>query len=253
MKIAYVVPGPMKRDELGRREHLLQQWASPGVSVEIIDVSEGPSSVESMYEEYLGIPQTAKTIYRLDQEGYDAVVLGCAGDPGLDAFREITRNTCIVGPREAGMNIAAMLGHRFSVLTVTDSRIPRGYELAMIAGLTSKLVNVRALNIPVLELATSRSATLEKLISIGREEIEKHRADTLVLGCMSMGFLHVAEEMTKALGIPVINPVRAALKTAEALVSSGLLHSKRGYALPPKLASGKVKSLDALLTSRTDS
>lgn len=252
MKIAYVVPGPMSREELGRRGKLLQQWASPGVSVEIVDVSEGPASVESMYEEYVGIPNTAKTIFRLEQESYDAVVLGCAGDPGLDAFREITSSMLIVGPREAGMNIAAMLGHRFSVLTVTDSRIPRGYELAMIAGLSSKLVNVRAVNIPVLELATNRAATLEKLIRIGQEEVEHHRADSLVLGCMSMGFLHVAEEMTRALGIPVINPVRTALKTAEALVASGLVHSKKGFALPPKIVNGKARSLNELLIRRAD-
>lgn len=251
MKIAYVVPGPMKREEISRRQLLLQKWASPGVTVEIIDVAVGPASVESMYEEYLGIPEAAKVIYRLDQEDYAAVVLGCAGDPGLDALREITQNVLVVGPREAGMNMAAMLGHRFSVLTVTDSRIPRGHELALIAGVRSKLVHVRALNIPVLELAQNRSAALEKLVQIGQEEVEHHHADCLVLGCMSMGFLNVAEEMTVRLGIPVMNPVRTALKTAEALVMCGLHHSKKGYAYPPKLSSGKAKSLDDLLHKRT--
>lgn len=185
MKIAYVVPGPMKREEVSRRELLLQQWASPGVTVEIIDVAQGPASVESMYEEYLGIPEAAKNIYRLDQEDYAAVVLGCAGDPGLDALREITKNVLIVGPREAGMNMAAMLGHRFSVLTVTDSRIPRGHELAMIAGLRSKLVHVRALNIPVLELAQNRSATLEKA---GTDRSRRSRAPSSRL---SRSRLHV--------------------------------------------------------------
>lgn len=119
--------------------------------------------------------------------------------------------------------------------------------------MTSELVNVRALNIPVLELAVNRTATLEKLVSIGREEVERHRADSLVLGCMSMGFLHVAEEMTKALGIPVINQVRAALKTAETLVTCGLRHSKRGYAEPPKITSGKAQSLDDLLVRLKES
>lgn len=63
----------------------------------------------------------------------------------------------------------------------------------MIAGLSTKLVNVRAVNIPVLKFATNQAATLEKLLRIGQEEVEHHCADSFVLGCMA--FLQVAEEM----------------------------------------------------------
>ncbi|MBM7662131.1 allantoin racemase [Bacillus mesophilus] len=250
MKIVYVVPGPMNLEEVARRGALLKQWAGEGVQVDISTVADGPASIESMYEEYLSIPQTAKLIYQHEQEGYDAVVLGCAGDPGLDAYREITTNLTIVGPAASSFHTAALLGHRFSVLTVTDSTIASAYELVQKAGLSSKLASVKAVNIPVLELGVDRQATLEKLIAIGKKEIEENGADTLTLGCMSMGFLNVAEDMQEALGIPVINPAKNALKVAEALVGAGYRHSKKAYMVPPKLASGKVKSLDELHVTR---
>lgn len=245
MRIVYVVPGPMNDEEISRRGALLNQWAAQGVTVEIASVSEGPASIESMYEEYLSIPETARLIYRLEQEGYDAAILGCAGDPGLDAYREITTSLTVVGPAAASFHTAALLGHRFSVLTVTDSTVPSSYELVQKAGLSGKLVSVKAVNIPVLELAKDRKATLDKLVEIGKMELA-NGADTLVLGCMSMGFLNVAEEMQEILGIPVINPARNALKVAEAFVGAGYSHSKKAYMIPPKLATGKVKSLDEL-------
>jgi allantoin racemase len=57
---------------------------------------------------------------------------------------------------------------------------------------------------------------------------------------MSMAFLGVAEQLSEELGVPVLNPARTALKTAEALVSSGLRHSKKAYPVPPKVAAGAV-------------
>lgn len=250
MKIVYVVPGPMVEQEVSRRGALLQEWAAPGVVTEIASVSSGPASIESMYEEYLSIPETAKLIFQFEKDGYDAVILGCAGDPGLDAYREITTKLTVVGPAASSYHTAAQLGHRFSVLTVTDSTIASCYELVQKAGLSDKLASVKAVNIPVLELAKDRDVTLNKLVEIGRKEIEENRADSLVLGCMSMGFLNVAEDMQQILGIPVINPSRNALKVAEGLVGAGYSHSKRAYMIPPKLANGKVQSLDELLISK---
>ncbi|MGE5593378.1 MAG: aspartate/glutamate racemase family protein [Betaproteobacteria bacterium] len=246
MRIVYVVPGTMDEKEMARRGGLLREWAAPGVQVDITGVTEGPASIESMYEEYLSIPATAKKIFELEQEGYDAAILGCAGDPGLDAMREITSKMLVVGPAEASFVVAAMLGYRFSLLTVMDSMIPSSYELVHKAGVAAKLASVRAVNVPVLELACNRHATLEKIIAVGRRAIEEDGAHVLVLGCMSMGFLNVAEDIQAALGVPVVNPSKVALKVTEALVGSNLRHSKKAFALPPKLAEGKVGSIDDL-------
>lgn len=246
LKIVYIVPGPMPEEEAKRRENLLKEWSFPTTEVEIRTVSQGPASIESMYEEFLSIPETAKLMVQAESEGIDGAILGCAGDPGLDAYRELTNKMVVIGPGVSSMHTASLRGSRFSVLTVTDSTVPSVYELADKAGLRSKLVSVKAVNIPVLELANDREKTLSQLLEYGREVI-KDGADTIVLGCMSMGFLEVAEDMEKALGIPVINPAKAALKITESFAHIQYSHSKRAYYTPPKLTSGKVKKLDDLL------
>lgn len=248
MKIVYIVPGTMQKKEAKRREGLLKEWAFPTTEVEIRTVSQGPASIESMYEEYLSIPETAKLMVEAEQDGVDGAILGCAGDPGLDAYRELTENMVVVGPGMAGMHVAALRGSRFSVLTVTDSTVNSVYELADKSGLRGKMVSVEAVNIPVLDLAKDRQSTLEKMIVFGKKAMDKG-ADSLVLGCMSMGFLEVAEDMEKELGIPVINPSKAALKLTESLAYIGYTHSKKAYHTPPKLAEGKVDSLDKLFVT----
>lgn len=252
MKIAYVVPGILPREELDRREKILKSWAFPGTEIEIVGITEGPASVESMYEEYLSIPDTARNIARLEKEGWDAAIIGCAGDPGLDAMREITENMLVVGPGQTSMQVAAMLGHRFSLLAVTASTVASGFELAYKAGVQAKLVSILPLDIPVLDLAQDRDGTIKKIVKIGQKAVDQDGADVLVLGCMSMGFLEVAADVADIIKIPVINPALVAVKVAESLVASNLQHSKKAFMFPPKLAEGKVNNLDELMVRRDD-
>lgn len=246
MKILYLIPGPMGRTpagkvEVARRGRLLQQYAAPGTEVGIDDVPEGPASIESMYEEYLSIPATVRRAVELEEAGWDALILGCYGDPGLDAFRELL-SIPIIGPGEATAFMAASLGHRFSIITITDSVIAMTERQIRNTGVGEKLASVRAVNIPVLELHHDRERTIEATIEAGRMAITQDRADTLILGCMSMGFLEVAEAAAPELGVPVLNPGKTALKFAEATVGAGLTHSRRAYMSPPKLALGHAKS-----------
>lgn len=254
MRISYLIPGPMGRTDKGkaemeRRRGLLVEYAAPETEIGVEDVPSGPASIESMYEEYLSIPATVERALELEQDGWDAIVLGCYGDPGLDAFRELL-SIPIIGPGEATALVAASLGHRFSVITVTDSVVAFTERQIWNTGVGEKLASVRAVNIPVLELHDDREKAVEATVEHGRAAIEDDRADTLIVGCMSMGFLGIAEAASEQLGVPVLNPSKVALKYAEALVGAGLTHSRRAYMLPPKLASGKVGSALELLKGK---
>jgi len=240
MRILYLIPGWMSRTDAGRQEmtrraQFLQQAAHPQASVEVWDVEGGPSSIESMYEEYLAVPGALARIQEAASAGYDGVVLGCFGDPGVDAARELV-SIPVVGPGEAGMLFAASLGHRFSIVTILDSVIHPLRRLARDVGVETKLASVRAVNIPVLELAHDRKGTFDRMLEAGEMARDIDAADTLVLGCMTMAFLGEHRELSTALGIPVVNPVQASLKLVESLVAMGLAHSKRAFPVPPKMA-----------------
>jgi allantoin racemase len=220
----------------GRTEKL-QAFLSPGVTLESRRPTGGPDSIESMWEEYLSVPGTMDMAVQLEREGFDAIVPGCFGDPGLDGIREIV-NIPVVGPGQAGMMVAATLGHKFSIVSVVENIVRPLENLALLNGFSSKLASVRQIGIPVLELNNDPEYTYRKAIAVCRETIEQDRADVLVMGCGTLSFR--SEELAAELGVPVVNPLRAALRMAELYVSSGLTHSKRSYPTPRKIREGLV-------------
>ncbi len=238
MKILYLIPGWMShteagRQELQRRHEFLQREAGPTTQVDVWDVEGGPASIESVYEEYLSVPGALARVQEAARSGIDGIILGCFGDPGVEAARELL-TIPIVGPGEASMLFAASLGHRFSIITVLDSVIHPLRRLARDVGVDSKLASVRAVNIPVLELAGQREKTYQQMLQAAQLARDSDGAEVVVLGCMTMAFLGEHRRLAGALGLPVVNPVQAALKLLEAQVAMGLAHSKRAYPTPPK-------------------
>ncbi len=237
MRICYAVPGalsagPSGAEELERRTIFLNERASAGTRVDVRDNPEGPASIESGTEELLAAAGLLGQLPALETEGFDALIIGCFGDPGLEAGRELV-GVPLVGPAQASMHLAAQLGDRFGIITVVQQVVPTLRRLARLYGLASTLASLRAVDVPVLELRKRRDEVISTLERQGRQVVADG-ADALALGCMTMGFLDVAAELQERLETPVVNPVLAALHTAEALVRGGLRASRHAYPLPPK-------------------
>jgi allantoin racemase len=56
------------------------------------------------------------------------------------------------------------------------------------------------------------------------------------MGCMSMAFMGIERELSERLGVPVVSPVLAALKTAETMLDLNLSHSRTAWPSPPEKA-----------------
>jgi allantoin racemase len=65
--------------------------------------------------------------------------------------------------------------------------------------------------------------------------VDEDGADVLILGCMSMAFHDVTQELQERVGVPVVNPVAASLAMAELVARQKLVHSKRYWPDPPKV------------------
>jgi allantoin racemase len=251
-RLLYAVPGAMSKTALGReevlrREKVLSTWSAGDVDVSVRDVPTGPASIESAYEEYLSVAPTAALLRDAEAEGFDAAILGCFGDPGLDAMREITTRMPVVGPGEAAFHAAAMLGDQFGIVTVAYGVVAPLRHLVAGCGLSGKLAGINVAETSVLDVTGNRDAMIDAVIEKGRALIEQRDADALVLGCMSLAFLDITGELEAELGVPVVNPARVGLHTAEMLARAGLRHSKKTHPQPAKLASGSVERLEDLL------
>jgi allantoin racemase len=251
MRISYVFPGPMSRSALGageltRRAGILQSWAAPGTRVEVREVPSGPVSIESAYEEYLSLPETAAIMCDLEETGADAAILGCFGDPCLDALQEVTSRLVVVGPGQASFHVAAMLGEQFGVVTVAQGVVGPIRRQVQHSGLTGRLAGIGVVDMPVLEMTADPEQTASRAAAAAAELVERG-ADAIVLGCMSMAFLDLGPRIEERIGVPVVNPVQAALALAEGRARFGMRHSKVAFPTPMKMSAGA--SLADLVTS----
>jgi allantoin racemase len=235
MKIRSVAPvitesfGPMIIEEFER-------VARPDTEISNVFLESGPASVESAYDEAVAIPDVIARVREAEEEGMDAVIINCFGDPGLDAAREVV-SIPVVGPCEASMHVAAILGHKFSVITVLERLIPELELHAQKYGVGWKLASARSIDLPVLDLEKGREQFVDRMVDKAVEAIEEDGAHVIVLGCTGLAGLDQQVKnglREKGYEVPVIDPASIALKVAEALVDSKLAHSKRTYPYPPE-------------------
>jgi allantoin racemase len=213
-------------------QRIYQGGASPGTEVSVVTLDWGTASIENYRDHALVIPDILNKTLAAEREGVDAVIVDCMGDPGVAAARELV-SIPVIGPAEASMHLAAILGHHFSVLTVLDSCTSMMEEQVARYGLSGKLASVRAFNIPVLELEKDPVATLRTLINISTRCVREDGAHVIVPGCTGLAGMapHIhAGLVEQGCDVPVLDPPPVAMKLAETLVSLGLSHSKRTYA-----------------------
>lgn len=200
-----------------------------------VQIERGPAALESEFEESISVPEALAKIVEAERDGVDAVVIDCMRDPGMGAARELV-STPVVGPAEATMHLASMLGHKFSVVTVLERLVPEFENQAKVYGVADKLASVRSVEIPVLELEQDEERLLRALVEQSVRAVVEDGAHVIVFGCTGMiGCAKKVEEGLAELGyegVPVIDPLPAAVRLAEVLVDLGLAHSKRTYPPP---------------------
>ncbi|SDT62519.1 aspartate/glutamate racemase family protein [Actinoplanes derwentensis] len=212
--------------------------AGPGVVVEAVTPAMGPASIESHYDEALAVPGLLAEIIAGERDGADGHVIACFGDPGLDAAREIASGP-VVGIAEAAMHAATLVGRGFSVVTTLGRTAGRAHDLARRYTATGACKGVHACEIPVLELETDPTV-LPRVVALARHALDHDGSDVIVLGCAGMAGL--CADVSRRVGVPVIDGVTAATLLVQSLVTLGLGTSKRDEYAPPlvKAYSGRL-------------
>jgi allantoin racemase len=240
MRVLYQLTSPMERtvlgkDEVERRRAFLQARAAPDTEVLVWSNTTAPASIESAYDAARSVPGVLDLVHRAEAQGVDGIIIGCFSDPGIEAAREIA-TVPVIGPGAASMHLASQLGTRFTVISPLAGNQGRARARVRELGLDGCFASVRGMGMAVLDLARDREGALARIAEAATQAVEADGADILVLGCMSMAFLDVGGELQRRVGVPVVNPVVAALKTAEMTVLMGLAHSKLAYPQPPEMA-----------------
>ena len=90
-----------------------------GFDVEFVAVSWGAALGDSYYDTMLMDMSVFEAGLKAEEEGYDAVCIDTVSDSGMYALRS-RLSIPVIGPGQAAMHTACMLGHRFSVITMWE-------------------------------------------------------------------------------------------------------------------------------------
>jgi allantoin racemase len=150
-------------------------------------------------------------------------VLACFSDPALDAAKEVS-TIPVIGIEEATMHIAAMLGHKFSVLTSLPRRVSTRELHARLRGLNESFASAPVLNMPVLEMDADPAKAKARAVELARKAVAEDGAEVIILGCA--GLAGYARDIERESGAVVLDPTAVAFKIAEAFADLGLKHSK---------------------------
>ncbi|MFG6138172.1 aspartate/glutamate racemase family protein [Halomonas sp. B23F22_10] len=202
-----------------------QAIASPGTLISATQPAHGPVSIESHFDEAISATGVLEEVAAGERDGVDAYIIACFGDPGLLAARELTRAP-VIGIAEAAFHMATLISTRFSVVTTLGRTGIIAEHLLEQYGFGHHCRRVRAAEIPVLDLEDDGDAALARIIEEGRRARDEDGIGALVLGCGGMAEL--TDEISEAVGLPVVEGVTAAVKLTEALVGLGLCTSKHG-------------------------
>lgn len=223
MKILVINPvGTSRWDESDKK--IYQSFAFPETEIDVVSLDGGPISIETRETEAEVIPKVVEVALKY-HENYDAIIVNCCADPGVDIIRSLV-NKPVIGPCEASLAIGSTLGKKIGIVTVSKTGIPIFEELVRKLKFEELVVSIRATDLSVPEIEKDRNRTIELLLEECKKS-EEEGAEVILLGCT--GFAGFAKELKKRLGIPVIDPVGVATKIAEALVSLRLCHSKKRY------------------------
>lgn len=207
-----------------------QTVALPGTEIIASSPVNGPESIECAFDETLAAAALLDVIRTGEEQGVDAHIIACFGDPALDAAREIATKP-VIGIAGAAFQLASLVSYRFGVVTTMTRTLPASEHLLQRYGYHHLCSGVRATDIPVLELESLSMDTYQLLAEECRKAIKEDGAEAIVLGCAGMSDL--ANELSEELNVPVIDGVAAAVKLAESLHQLNLVTSKSGqYGAP---------------------
>lgn len=145
---------------------------------------------------------------------YDAAVIACFGDPGLDAAKELLE-VPVLGISEAAFHAAAMLGRRFGVVSFTAALRPMFEDCLAHHGLAARCAGFRMGPPFAGDPGTVAEERLELLAALCAESVEQDGAEAVILAGGPLAGL--APVLQPRVPVPLVDGTEAAVRLAQAM------------------------------------
>jgi allantoin racemase len=228
-----------------RKAQLPSDLLGPDVEVEFAHVRGGATVVDGYYEALIFEMYIVEAGLRSEEEGFDAMIMDTASDSGLYALRS-RLSIPVMGPGIVSYCVAAMLGKRFSIITMWDKWLHLYEKNLDTYKLWDKCASIRHIGTrpDLTELLSGKESEVGQRLEVeARRAIVDDGADVIILGSTTMH--QAGAYLSEVLPVPVVNPGPVAVKITQALVQLGLSHSKAAFPSPETLQDEKFFSLAA--------
>jgi allantoin racemase len=199
MNILIIIPiTGLSNDDIQKRMTYLQSIVRNDTEIVYIQLTDGPLAIECLVDHLQAAAEVIKVVPNLEERGFDAIIVWCGGDPGVEEARTLV-DIPIIGPGESMRLFASFMGRKVAC-------IPHP--------------------LPVLELRDD----LDKTYILTEEKIRdavNEGYDSFYLDCL--GMYGMGKKLREKTGYSIIDGGEASLKLAEVIVELGLKTNRLAY------------------------
>lgn len=200
-------------------EKTLTPYVKEDTELSITHLKKSSETIDYYYNKHLAELEIFDVVRESEEQGYDAVIVGCAYDPGVRAARELV-DIPVVGPLEASLQFSSYFGHSTSIVTDHHKATPYLKDLVNVYGYQTKCTHVEDLDWWTVDMVQSPEAIADDAYKAAKNIIDERKAESVILGCTIISSAYEEAfnaNKSKYDDIAIINPNTIAFKTAEML------------------------------------
>jgi allantoin racemase len=225
IKVAFVIGG-YPPEEHKRRADVALAYSTAEIQVGIVDVKASPYFYGMTPTEIqLVAPAFIESFKRAEKEGYDAVVPLGTLDLGVDGGKSAV-DIPVVGPTEASLHIASIMGDRFGLVIYHERQLPFMRAIVRRYGMENRVVGFGVSGFDLPDLAAHHDEVVENFVREAKKLIAQGAEVIIPMG-ISQCPVHIKPDwLQNELGVPVVEAIGAPIRMAALLASSGLKQSR---------------------------
>lgn len=235
IRVAFAIGG-YPPEEFKRRADIALSYSTAEIEVGIVNVEATPYFYGMTPTEIqLVAPAYIETFRRAEREGYDAVVPLGMLDLGVDGGKSAV-DIPVVGPAEACLHVASLLGDRFGMIVYHQKLLPFSRAIVRRYGMDDRVVGFGVSGFDLPDLAAHHDEVVANFVSEARRLVEQGAEVIIPMG-ISQCPVHINPKwLQDQLGVPVVEGFGAPIRMAALLVGLGLKQSRVRW---PKSGSAK--------------
>ncbi len=225
IRVAFVIGG-YPPEEFKRRADVALSYSTKEIEVGIVEVAVTPYFYGMTPAEIqLVAPAFIESFKRAQREGYHAVVPLGTLDLGVDGGKSAV-DIPVVGPTEACLHIASLLGDRFGVMVYHESMVTFSRAIIRRYGMEHRIVGFGVSGFDLPDLAAHHDEVVDNFVREAKRLVDSGAEVIYPMG-ISQCPVHIKPDWLQTrLGVPVVEGIGAPIRMAALLAQLGLSQSR---------------------------